>query len=192
MPTPNYSDPTLIQWMQQMQQRMSAIEQSFQGVKDANGRTRVKFGLLPNGDYGITLTDLTGNTIELLPYDDDYVNTTLTTSSSSAAAIAGSPSVTVDIAASGDFEVTCASFIGVPSNSSGIIYLVIDGTDVGSIAEVSSQATGGAGASACSIRRWTAWAGPALSPGSHTFSLLYSSSSGTCNFSANYLKIQPI
>lgn len=193
MPTPNYSDPTLIQWMQQMQQRMSAIEQSFQGVKDANGRTRMKSGLLPNGDFGILLIDAQGNQQELLPAVSDYHDGTLSTASATPVSLVGSPSVTVVIGASGDCKITCGSFIGVGSNASGIVYLQIDGGASTSILELSdADPSGAAAANVQSTRKYSQWTGGTLTPGSHTFGLLYSSSSGTSNFSSNWLEVQPI
>ena len=120
---------------------------------------------------------------------DDYVNTTLSTASTTATSVSGSPSVTCVIGASGDFEVTAGAFVDWPANCTGTAYLVIDGTT----GPYSIFAGGGAGVGATntqSTRRWgpsgQGWSNALsvslLTPGSHTFTMEYSSSNGTTSF----------
>jgi hypothetical protein len=58
-------------------------------------------GELSNGDDGIELLDLSGNTQELLPALDDYVGTTLSTASGTPVSLGGSPIITINVGASG-------------------------------------------------------------------------------------------
>jgi hypothetical protein len=160
---------------------------------DPQGNLRVKLGLLQNGDYGILLTDLDGNMQELLPGVDAYHNGTLSTTSTTPVALTGSPTVTCDIAASGDCEVTVGAFIGILGSSEGLVYLVVDGGTPTQILAVSNSNTAGIAINSQSIRKWISWQGSGLTPGAHTFSLAYESQSGSsANFSAIFLKVQPV
>jgi hypothetical protein len=95
-----------MQWMQQIASRVTKLETSFTGVKDSLGNTRIKTGLLANGDYGIALIDGLGNTDELLPSVRGFYVTGISVTSTSYASPSGSPSVTAQIGANGDAIVT--------------------------------------------------------------------------------------
>jgi hypothetical protein len=159
---------------------------------DPQGNLRVKLGLLSNGDYGIQLTDVDGHSVELLPGVDNYHNGTLSTTSTTPVALTGSPTVTCDIAASGNCEVTAGAFVGVDATAEGLMWLTVDGTSVGQIAGVSNGNSAGIGGNVQSTRNLALWQGSGLTPGQHAFGLLFSATSGTANFSAIYLKVQPV
>jgi hypothetical protein len=82
-------------------------------IFDPSGNRRVVLGQLPNGDHGIELIDLSGNTQELLPSRDDYAGPTLSTTSPPPVGLSGSPFVNINLGASGDCEIT-AGASGVP------------------------------------------------------------------------------
>jgi hypothetical protein len=63
-------------------------------IFDPSGNRRVVLGQLPNGDHGIELIDLSGNTQELLPSRDDYGGPTLSTTSVTPVACPGHRSST--------------------------------------------------------------------------------------------------
>jgi hypothetical protein len=161
-------------------------------IFDPSGNRRVVLGQLPNGDHGIELIDVAGNKQELLPARDDYVDTTLSTTSGTPVGLSGSPFVNITIGASGDCEITAGAFVGYPTAGSALAYLLVDGGTAYSI-------FGGSGSSAAagnlqSTRRISTWI-PAifpLAPGGHSFTMAYVATGGTGNFSANYLKVQPL
>jgi hypothetical protein len=160
-------------------------------IYDPAGNKRVVLGELESGDHGLELYDLTGNSQELLPALDDYAGTTLSTASTSPVSLSGSPTVTIDTGASGDAEITAGAFVGYPTAGSATAYLLIDGGTPHSI-------FGGSGSSASagnfqSTRRLSTWLGSTIAPdATHTFTMQYEAGGGTGNFSANYLKVQPL
>lgn len=164
-------------------------------VADANGIRRVQVGALANGDYGILLRDLLGNVQELLPLKSSFYNSQLSVSSTSPTTVANSPSVTVDIGASGDAILSLGA--NISSNSAGVgglVYPLIDGalTPVaGNTWLLYNNYTGNV---SCFVEvQVSQFFGHTLTPGSHTFTLKYSTAlSGTAIFTANVLKVQPI
>ncbi len=197
-PVPNSSDPWFVQLMKQYGRRLTNLEQSFAGIKDPNGRTRVKFGLLANGDYGIALSDTLGHTQEVLTLVSDYQVGAITATSSTAAPPASgtAPSVDFYVGVCGNFEITCTTNIEVPNNCTGAVWISLDGQTPPPHSVIAASCSNGGSLSviATGCVQWTDLTGGTLAePGPHTATLLYSSSSGTANFSgANYLKIQPI
>jgi opacity protein-like surface antigen len=120
------------------------------------------------------------------------VSTTLSTTSGTPVGLGGSPTVTVNIGASGDCEITAGAFVGYPTAGSANAYLTVDFNGPYSIFGGSGSSAGAGNLQ--STRRISTWL-PAifpLSPGSHTFGIQYAATGGTGNFSANYLKAQPL
>jgi hypothetical protein len=149
-------------------------------------------GQLPNGDHGIELLDTSGHSQELLPAQDTYVSTTLNTTSGTPVTLAGSPTLTVNIGANGDCEITAGAFVGYPTAGSANAYLIIDSHPAASIFGMSGSSAGAGNLQ--STRRISTWL-PALFPlsvGPHSFNMQYAATGGTGNFSANYLKVQPL
>jgi hypothetical protein len=186
----------LLKTVKQIQQQIQQLTtQQNQAIVDNNNRTRILIGLLPDGDYGISLIDTLGNVQELLPSVTAYFDGTLSTTSATPVSLTGSPSVTVELGSSGDALITVGSFIGTnATNLSGFINLYANGTLIG--AEVV-----GAGASASTVagnfmskRKLSQWTGALAANTSYTFTLQYfSSTSGQqVNFSSNYLEVTPI
>jgi hypothetical protein len=160
-------------------------------IYDPSGNKRVVLGQLPNGDHGIELYDLTGNSQELLPALDDYAGSTLSTTSGTPVSLSGSPTVTIDTGASGDCEITAGAFVGYPTAGSANAYLLIDGGTPHSIFGMSGSSAGAGNVQ--STRRLSTWLGSTIAPdASHTFTMQYEAGGGTGNFSANYLKVQPL
>jgi hypothetical protein len=87
-------------------------------IFDPSGNKRVVLGQLPNGDHGIELIDASGHAQELLPALDQYVGATLNTTSGTPVTLSGSPTVTVNIGANGDCEITAGAFVGYPTAGS--------------------------------------------------------------------------
>src|ERR1019366_5224590 len=98
---------------------------------------------LVNGDHGIELIDLSGNTQELLPSRDDYAGPTLSTTSATPVGLSGSPFVNINLGASGDCEITAGAFVGCAANDTGNAYLVDDGTPPNSFFLFGSPASAG-------------------------------------------------
>jgi len=160
-------------------------------IFDPSGNRRVVLGQLPNGDHGIELIDLSGNTQELLPSRDDYAGPTLSTTSATPVGLSGSPFVNINLGASGDCEITARAFVGCAANDTANAYLVIDGGTPQSIFGLGSTAASAGNVQ--STRRISTWLGTTLTPNvGHSFTMAYASTSGTANFSANYLKVQPL
>ena len=160
-------------------------------IFDPSGNRRVVLGQLPNGDHGIELIDLSGNTQELLPSRDDYAGPTLSTTSATPVGLSGSPFVNINLGASGDCEITAGAFVGCAANDTANAYLVIDGGTPESIFGLGSTAASAGNVQ--STRRISTWLSTTLAPNvGHSFTMAYASTSGTANFSANYLKVQPL
>jgi hypothetical protein len=97
----------------------------------------------------------------------------------------------IDVGASGDAEITAGAFVGCAANDTANAYLVIDGGTPHSIFGLGSTAASAGNVQ--STRRLSTWLGSTIAPNvSHSFTMAYASTSGTANFSANYLKVQPL
>jgi hypothetical protein len=100
--------------------------------------------------------------------------------------------VTIDIGANGDCEITAGAFVGYPAAGSANAYLVIDSNPAASIFGGSGLSAGAGNLQ--STRRISTWL-PTLFPlsaGPHTFNVQCAATGGTGNFSADYLKVQPL
>ena len=160
-------------------------------IFDPSGNRRVVLGQLVNGDHGIELIDLSGNTQELLPSRDDYAGPTLSTTSATPVGLSGSPFVNINLGASGDCEITAGVFVGCAANDTANAYLVIDGGTPQSIFGLGSTAASAGNVQ--STRRISTWLNTTLTPNvGHSFTMAYAPTSGTENSSANYLKVQPL
>jgi hypothetical protein len=188
------SSEYLVSQLQGIQSQLTALaQQSSYVVVDQNLKLRVVVGLLPSGDFGILLQDPAGNTQELLPALSSYVNGTLSTTSSTAASIAGSPSITANIGASGDCELTVAAYINVPAGALGTVFIVADGGAAWSLTALDNfNGSAALSASVCGMVKWKQRTAGSLTPGSHAFTLKYATTAGTANFSQNYFKVQPV
>ena len=138
------------------------------------------------------LVDTSGHTQELLPAVDQDVATTLSTTSATPAAISGSPTVTVNIGNGGDCEITAGAFIGSATNNSSTAYLVIDGTNEGSIFGLGSGSSV-AGTSRAQGESRRGCPRFIRYPLARAPSRCCLNQDGTAApFSANYLKVQPV
>lgn len=219
MPTPNFSDAYFLQWAKDMTKRVVNLEKAFNGIKDANGITRVRFGATPgtddygviaydddgnvrvqlgglaNGDYGISLTDADGNPQELLPLVDGFLDSTISTDSTAYSAGSGSPSITVPLESSGDAIIMASAYVGTNDvNVTGFVGLSIDGDEASPLLALGAGSTELAG-NISTIRKLSSWLGSTLAPNvDHTFALQQASSTSgqTVNFSAQSLLVWPI
>lgn len=172
---------------------------------DAEGRERVRLGQLPGGDYGLRVTDPAGIAREVLPVAAASTEGDLTTSSTSLVALAGSPSVSAYIGASGDALVTVSATILTPTITSpadvgGSIALSVDGSSSG-LNWVQAGFNGGSYPSALPATQWPVSSAQLLSqtvgtvaPGEHTFGLEYASlgAGKSVTFFAIAIVVQPI
>ena len=160
-------------------------------VTDGTLAERVKIGTIDGHDSGIRLTDALGNKQVLLPIVSQYVAATKSTTSGSPVVLAGAPSVTVHISNSGECQLTAGAFVGCSAGGSAQAYIVLDGDTAHPYSIFGLQGTAAFAANVQSTREWSTWIG-ALTPGAHTFSMMYSATGGTGNFSANFLAVQPL
>lgn len=159
-------------------------------VADANGVQRVRIGLLPNGDYGILFNDVLGNTQELLPTVTSFAFSNLSTSSTTPATVAGSPSVTFELGASGNAIVSVGSNISSSSAGvGGLVYIVLDGVTYAQfILENLNQDN-----ASCFAQLELSQVFGVQKPGKHTITLQYSvHAAGTALFFANVLTVEPV
>lgn len=162
-------------------------------VSDPAGNVRVQVGNIPDGDYGLAISDLAGHTEEILPSVHAYNAATLSTTSTTATAITGSPTVSAVIGASGDAEITISAFVQVTTATTAFAALYIDGVLAGPTSCFDLVAgTGGAGVAMSTTLLLSLFNGATIAPGSHTFSLKYLVGSGTGTWSQNYLRVKPI
>ena len=81
-------------------------------VKDSGGNTRVQVGELPNGDYGLQVTDTAGTTRAVNPLYSVDGPTSTTVAPSTSYATFGFPTLTVPIGASGTALVMAGALLG--------------------------------------------------------------------------------
>jgi hypothetical protein len=159
---------------------------------DPSGNPRTQIGELNNGDYGLAVfsTANDGTYQEIRPVVDAYASVVGSTSSTSYTTISGSPTLTVDLGASGDAVVTVSAFITLGSVAAeGEVALVINNNAPLTILAFAGAA--GGAASCSSTRRLASW--DALgSPGSNSFSLQYLTTAGTANFQAVSILVEPL
>jgi hypothetical protein len=159
---------------------------------DADGLTRARLGLLDTGEYGLGVLNASGTLVNLGDYvfgiRADEVATTEATSSTSLTDLATvGPEVTVDVGPTGKVIVAHTAFIGLNAGGmTGFAAVMIDGVFAVSTG-VSTQTAQPIAASAGGTRLVEG-----LSPGSHTFRMKYSVTSGSANFSNRGLVVQPV
>ena len=111
-----------------IEQRLAALEtqQNF-GVRDGSGVLRAQGGLLPNGDYGFSVTDPLSHTFEVVPFQAALVIASQATASATWTDLATvGPSVSCWIGASGSALVFVSAQITAVSNA-GYLGVSIDG-----------------------------------------------------------------
>ena len=169
--------------------------QAFFAANDQNGIQRVRVGYLPNGDYGVWVSDTLGNVQEFLPTVSSFYAAQLSTSSTTPATLSSAPSVTAIIGASGDAIIEMGANISASgAGIGGLVYPEIDGaltTVAGNqwLLYNLNQSNATCYASVLVSQFF----GSKLTAGSHTFTQKYSvHSAGTALFTANVLKVTPI
>lgn len=165
-------------------------------VYDASSNNRVNAGELSNGDYGLQVIDVAGNSEEILPAVEEYVDGQINVTSTSYVSDGG-PSVTATVGASGKVLVSASSWISVNptanNDNGGLLGLYQDGTFVRDLLELDAGVSGveyqGFGtANTATIRVLSG-----LSAGSHTWELRYRVKDTVgCTFAARSLVITPI
>ncbi len=185
-------------------------------IRDANGILRVVVGQLPSGDYGYYTADPNGKSNEIWPTSSAYYQATLTTASATPVSLANSPTVECYIGASADALVTVAASVQTPRADDPVATLnlayAIGG---GSIQASNSALVLAAGDNTTSVPplnlnlsasyRLSEYFGAAFGyPNSEieagfgvqntdvTFSLQYSSFTGTCGFSGISIVVLPL
>jgi len=163
-------------------------------VSDDSGNVRLQLGTLPDGDFGLAyFTPGTSIYQTLWPLVSDYADATISTESTSWTALAGSPTVTAVLGASGDAMVTVSAFIGMGvADSTCSIGLAVDGGSPEQWVALSSAST--VGVNATTVRQLSKSGIGALTKGPHTFTLQYMTTDGSAdaNFSAQCLVVEPI
>lgn len=192
--------------MNDIERRLAALERTSQldnssitngslTVFDADRNQRVILGKLPNGDYGLLFIDSAGNAQELLPKISRFAAGTLSTTSLTYTTIAGQPAtITADIGAHGDAEITVGALVAVTNvNDTAFVGLSVDGAPASTCLELSSTASIIAATTTLSFLA-SEVVGSLLSPGPHTFGLQFRGSTAghTFNFAGVGLAVQPI
>ena len=171
---------------------------------DGSGNERVRLGLLANGDYGLQVIDVAGNSEEILPAVAQNVDTSINITSTTYVASSG-PSVTATVGASGKVRLDASAYINPatgPVGSSnqetgGVVGLYIDGAFLKDVLSFDTFVND-PGATSILINGYsnssTIRILTALSAGSHTFELRYKTINATngCNFAARSLIVTPI
>ena len=122
------------------------------------------------------------------PWPSDTINDTFNTSSTTpvdSTPTAG-PTVVATVSNTGRVLVTASVFIGLnTTGQTGSVMLFIDGSFAMQIVALSNNAS----AFAANVSSYRSISG--LTPGSHTFTLKYQTSTGNVNFSGRTLVVQP-
>jgi hypothetical protein len=157
-------------------------------VKDNSGNVRAELGLLPNGDYGAIVSDMLGNSEEILPtvYANYYSG--VSTSSATAVTLAGAPTATAVASDYGKYLVTFSSYIGVGGNAAGVVYLTLDGTIIAGAECLLSNSNIGGLAMSCA----TTYMVTGVTATAHTLGMQFSCSSGSATFAVLNLVVQPL
>jgi|SRR5579875_416351 len=99
-------------------------------IQSSSGAVRAQLGLLANGDYGLQVVNTDGSSQEILPTISAFAAAQISTTSTSWVSLAGSPSLTATLGASGNAVVTVGAQIANGSTSAaggGAIGLSVDG-----------------------------------------------------------------
>lgn len=187
----------LITQIQQMQNQIRALQQQQNSsVADNNLKVRIQQGLLPdgsygtryldaagnerarigqqsNGDYGLGVTDPSGNFAEMLPLQTRGVTTLETTTSTSWTDLATvGPSVTANIGATGNALIIVTA--GIHINTTGVTGSL--GVSIDGASPVSPVAGFGLNAATGAATVTGSFVKTGLSAGSHTFKIQYENS----------------
>ncbi|MCU4186613.1 hypothetical protein K6U06_19770 [Acidiferrimicrobium sp. IK] len=148
---------------------------------DATTAERVRAGHLASGDYGLQVTDSSGNTEEVLPAVESFAANVISVTSTSYVSDGG-PSVTAVVGASGKVKLDASAQLESNSAGDGVyVGLFIDGSawtgggGSDTTALLDCFSVGGQTLATCAVTVVLA----GLTPGSHTFELQYRHSSGT-------------
>ena len=173
----------------QLDRRISALEtQQNWAVRDSSMTIRVQGGLLPDGDFGVQITDVLGNVETLLTSVDEYVDVAATITSTTYVAHTG-PTVTVPVGPSGKVFLEAAAYINTVAagNTGGYVGLFIDGVLTRDVLAAESSASVAVASNVATKRSITG-----LSQGTHKFELRYKTTSGTSQFGARSLIVTPV
>src|SRR5579875_2817359 len=86
-------------------------------IQSSSGAVRAQLGLLANGDYGLQVVNTDGSSQEILPTISAFAAAQISTTSTSWVSLAGSPSLTATLGASGNAVVTVGAQIANGSTS---------------------------------------------------------------------------
>ena len=155
---------------------------------DTAGRLRVAVGQLPSGDYGLETVDPNGNVQEVIPMLQATVLANESTTSTSWTDLATvGPSVTAWIGASGSALLMASALMSPYTSTAGYIGIGIDGAAPSVyIASYDANLYGGF-ASATGFVKVTG-----LSPGSHTFKLMYYTTANNTQFANRAIAVFPL
>ena len=176
-------------------------------VADLEQNMRVRLGPLvdgtgtPNGDFGLSVSDSNGHTTNILPVYTSSVGAVESTTSTSYTDLATpGPSVTAEVGSTGDVEIICNSYIGIPGTSSGqsagFVGISIDGAPPTSPLDeaIYFSNTGGGTPQGMAANQSFTTILTGLAPlSSVTFTMLYKvAGPPTVSFGSRYLSVRPI
>ena len=171
--------------LKMMESRLAALEtqQNF-GVRDGSGVLRAQGGLLPNGDYGFSVTDPLSHTFEVVPFQAALVTASQVTASATWTDLATvGPSVSCWIGASGSALVFVSAQITAISNA-GYLGVSIDG---GAVTYTSGAFSGSAQLDVGGFYQVVV----ITTKTSHTFKLQYETSGTSVTFANRSLLVWP-
>lgn len=174
-------------------QRFTSMSAGTYTVTDDSGVTRVQFGLLDDGTYGVGVLDDTGILVSLnalvFGVEAEEVAATEATSSTSYVDLSTvGPSVDVTVGPSGRVLIDQSAFIGLSTGAmTAYAGTHIDGVLGPGVLGLSTQ-TADPIATTVSGRRLVT----GLTPGVHTFTMKYKVTSDSANYSNRVLTVQPL
>jgi hypothetical protein len=200
---PGPADDAYAATLQQLRRDIDALTSagSFQ-FSDQNFAIRVVIGLLPDGDFGLLVSDALGNATEILPVYQNSVATNEGTSSTTYADLTTpGPLLTAMIGASGNALLTVNATIGIPGSvvnntqSGGFVGVSIDGgapaAPLDQVLYFANTSTGTALGQKANQSAQVVVTG--LSVGQHTFEMKYEMDGpGTVNFGNRFLQVRPL
>lgn len=165
---------------------------------DSTGHTRVQMGELPDGDYGLQVTDpTTGVKTEFLPVYETQIETTLTvTSPLTAWSTHGGPSVKATVGASGKSLITLGGWCSTGGGVTGRGAFIGCGVDGGSPPSGAGQPNPGVVLSGTTPGGIGMMTGLSFilttTPGEHTFTVWYFAQKKGARFSSRFLQVRPL
>lgn len=106
---------------------LTVLDDSGLTVNDSSGKTRVQLGALPNGDYGLEITDASGLSQVVNPLYADTGNSSSTLAEATSWTSFSFPTLTAPIGPSGTAVFMIAAWLGLPSGSYIEIGLEVNG-----------------------------------------------------------------